>query len=316
MSSPAIIVKDLVKVFTRRRAEPLRAVDGISFEVAQGSIFGLLGPNGAGKSTTIKILTTLIAPTSGVARILGHDVVKESLAVRQQICAVLQDNAIELFLSVRNNFRTYARFHGMRGAETDRAVDRVVELFRLQDVLGETGIDLSGGMKRRVQVAKIFMVEKPVVFLDEATTGMDTFNKRTTIEAIRAEAERGRTIVLTTHMLDEAEDLCTHVAILNHGLIIAQGDVDEVKSMGLRLFNVTLSVRDASESLLVRLRKFNPQRLDVGRTAIHVTVKDERTMHAILEMARRSKQIRSFEITNANLEDVFVELVDRKEGAA
>jgi ABC-2 type transport system ATP-binding protein len=167
-----------------------------------------------------------------------------------------------------------------------------------------------------VQVAKIFMVEKPVVFLDEATTGMDTFNKRTTIDAIRAEAESGRTIVLTTHMLDEAEDLCTHVAILNHGTIIVQGDVDGVKSMGLRMFNVTLSVRDAGEALLSRLRKFNPQRLDVGRNSIHLSIQDERTMHAILEMARRSRQIRSFEITNASLEDVFVELVDRKEGAA
>jgi ABC-2 type transport system ATP-binding protein len=316
VSSPAIIVKDLVKVFTRRRAEPLRAVDGISFEVEQGSIFGLLGPNGAGKSTTIKILTTLLPPTSGTVRILGHDVVNDSLTVRKQICAVLQDNAIELFLSVRNNFRTYARFHGMHGAEVDRAIDRVVELFHLQDVLRETGIDLSGGMKRRVQVAKIFMVEKPIVFLDEATTGMDTFNKRATREAIRTEADHGRTIVLTTHMLDEAEDLCMQVAIMNHGMIIAQGDIDEVKSMGLRLFNVTLAVRDASEGLKARLMKFKPQRLDIGRTSIHVTVQDERTMHAILEMARRSRQIRSFEVTNASLEDVFVELVDRKGGAA
>ncbi|MCU0411993.1 MAG: ABC transporter ATP-binding protein [Bacteroidetes bacterium] len=316
MSSSAISVSNLIKIYTRRRDTPLRAVDGISFEVPQGTIFGLLGPNGAGKSTTIKVLTTLLPPTSGRVSVLGHDVTTDPLSVRKQICVVLQENAIELFLSVQDNFRTFARFHGVTGAAAEKAMDRVLELFSLRDARKETGIDLSGGMKRRVQVAKVFMVEKPVVFLDEATTGMDTINKRATIEAVREEAARGRTIVLTTHMLEEAEELCSSVVIINHGKIVAQGTIDDVKAMGLRLFNISLTVAGDPERLLPRLRRFKPQRLEVSRTTVHLTVQDERTMHAILEIVRRSKLVRSFEITNASLEDVFVELIDKKDGAA
>jgi len=316
MARFAITVRDLVKIYTRRRDTPLRAVDGISFEVPQGTIFGLLGPNGAGKSTTIKVLTTLLPPTSGQVSVLGHDVVADPLAVRRQICVVLQENAIELFLSVQDNFRTFARFHGVTGAAADKAMERVLDLFRLREARKETGIDLSGGMKRRVQVAKMFMVDKPVVFLDEATTGMDTINKRATIEAVREEASRGRTIVLTTHMLEEAEELCSSVVIINHGRIIAQGTIDDVKDLGLRLFNITLTFSADPSRFIERLRRYKPQRLDVSGSTVHITVQEERAMYAILEMAQKSKNIRSFEVTNASLEDVFVELVDKKETAA
>ncbi len=230
---PAIEVENLVKIYAKRNRHPIRAVDGLTLAVERGQIFGLLGPNGAGKTTTIKVLTTLLAPTAGTARVLGYDVTSNPLDVRKQICVVVQENAIELHLSVRNNFRVFGRFHGPSWAEIDKRTDRVIELFDLRSHINEKGLDLSGGLKRRVQVAKTFLIDKPIVFLDEATTGMDTFNKRTTVQAIREESRKGRTIVLTTHILDEAEALCDSVAIMNRGTLVAHGSVESVKAVGL-----------------------------------------------------------------------------------
>lgn len=315
MDEIAIEVKDLVKLYEKRGQPVVRAVQGISFEVRKGEIFGLLGPNGAGKTTTLKILTTLLAPTSGTATILGHDVVKDPLGTRNQLCVVVQENAIEQFLSVRNNFRTFGRFHGLTPKQIDERTDRVSELFGLKEYMNQKGIDLSGGQKRRVQVAKMFVVDKPIVFLDEATTGMDTFNKRTTIAAIQEEASRGRTIVLTTHVLEEAEDLCESLAILNHGKVIAKGKMDQVKAMGLKLLYVWLDFEKIQKNTLRQFKKWNPLRMEIKKNAVEVTVGDERSALAIATAARKTGLLRNFEIVNASLEDVFVELIDKKEEA-
>lgn len=312
----ALEVKNLVKVYEKRGHEPVRALNGVSFSVRSGEIFGLLGPNGAGKSTTLKILTTLIKPTEGSASVLGYDVVKQSLEARRQMCVVVQENAIELYLSVRNNFRTFGRFHGLSSHEIDTRSEKVVELFGLSGHLNEKGMDLSGGLKRRVQVAKMFMVDTPLVFLDEATTGMDTFNKRKTIEAIKEESRKGRTIVLTTHMLDEAEELCHSVAIVNHGSVIAKGSVNEVKSMGLQLFTVSMTFRKVTRKVLGLINRRKPIKVGVLGNSVEVTVRDATSALNILTSAKRLGSLLHFEMSTASLEDVFVELVDKKGGAA
>ena len=155
---------------------------------------------------------------------MGLDVVRRSLEVRSSICVVLQENAVEVFLSVEDNLRTYARFHSIPRGGDPRRSGRVMEQFGLGEHRKQKVIDLSGGLKRRVQVAKVFMVDKPVVFLDEATTGMDPINKRATLDAIRDQARQGRTIVLTTHILQEAEELCDRIAIIDRGSVVALGD--------------------------------------------------------------------------------------------
>ena len=311
-NTPAIEVNALVKVFAKRDQRTIRAVDGLSFQVPKGSIFGLLGPNGAGKTTIIKILTTLLAPTSGEARVMGYDVVQNPLAVRKQICVVVQENAIELHLSVQNNFRVFGRFHGLPAGEIQRRTDRVSELFGLSEYLNEKGMDLSGGLKRRVQVAKTFLIDTPVVFLDEATTGMDTFNKRATIQAIKEESRKGRTIVLTTHVLDEAEVLCDSIAIMNHGKLVAQGSVDSVKAYGLRMMSLSMSLAAISPITLDLVRTYQPISIDVKNTTLDVTVKDDNAALAILAAVRQQAEVRHFEITTASLEDVFIQLLDKK----
>jgi ABC-2 type transport system ATP-binding protein len=309
----AIEVEHLVKEYARRNDMPLRAVDDISFRVGRGEIFGLLGPNGAGKTTTIKILTTLIPATSGTARLMGYSVATMPLDVRRNICVVLQQDAIDIHLSVWNNFKTFGRFHGLTGSTFEREAARVIELFGLEEFLRDKGMDLSGGTKRRVQVAKMFIVDKPVIFLDEATTGMDTFNKRTTMEAIREESGKGRTIILTTHLLDEAEELCGALAIVNHGRIIAQGSTNKVKAMGLQLIDVVVATENVSSAFRTALKKAKPIRIEERNGVFHISVRTREAALSVANLAERMTKVVSLEITSASLEDAFVELIDKKE---
>jgi ABC-2 type transport system ATP-binding protein len=193
-------------------------------------------------------------------------------------------------------------------------MERVCELFSLTEYLNARGMDLSGGLKRRVQVAKTFLIDKPVVFLDEATTGMDSLNKRATIQAIKEETRKGRTIVLTTHILDEAEVLCDRVAILNHGKLITLGSVLEVKGAGLRLLSLTLTVRESSSTLLETIRSFKPVSVELRNSTIEVIMRDEEEALRLLAAARKHEVFLHFEITSASLEDVFLQLVDHKTG--
>jgi ABC-2 type transport system ATP-binding protein len=159
------------------------------------------------------------------------------------------------------------------------------------------------------------MVDKPIVFLDEATTGMDAFNKRATLEAIKEESSKGRTIVLTTHILDEAEELCDSVAIMNHGRIIAGGSVEDVKSMSLRLLYLTLSLQSISDDVVQAIQVRNPLAVDIKNTIIEVTVREATVALDILAAVTQTGLLRHFEITSASLEDVFMQLVDAKESA-
>jgi len=309
-----IIVDDVYKRYQTDHGAGKWVLQGVTFTIPPKLNVGLVGSNGAGKSTTIKILTTLLLPTSGSARILGYDVVAQPLEVRRQICVVVQENAIELYLSVRNNFKTFGRFHGLSTREIELRCDRVSELFGLREYLGEKGSDLSGGLKRRVQVAKMFLIDKPIVFLDEATTGMDTFNKRATVNAIKEESRKGRTVILTTHMLDEAEELCTSLAIVNHGKMIASGSIGQVKSLGLKLLYLTLSFDKVSEKTLKAIEKAKPVKIEVHDSTVEVTVREEALALKILNTAERLGPLKQFEITSASLEDVFVEMIDKKTG--
>ncbi len=314
MSGAAIEVENLVKVFQRRGQPALRAVDGLSFEVQRGSIFGLLGPNGAGKTTTLRVLTTLVRPTSGSVRIMGYDVARQPLEVRRRIGVVIQESAAELFLSVRDNLLTYARFHGRSGTEVARRAEEVMEQFGLTPEAARKAQDLSGGFRRRVQVAKMFMVETPIMFLDEFSTGMDPILKRAVMERLRGEAASGRTIVLTTQILSEAEELCDEILIVNRGRQIARGDLHALKMLSQGVYELSLTFDAMPPGVEEQLAARNPLRLRINGNTLEVALKeDERSVLGLVnELAQRAHVMR-VEVSGASLEDIFVELTHEAE---
>ncbi len=314
MSTPAISVTNLVKTYVRRGHEPVRAVDGLSFDVAAGSIFGLLGPNGAGKSTTLRVLTTRARPTGGAAAVLGHDVVNDSLEVRKRISAVIQENAAELFLSVRDNLLTFARFHGRSGPEARRRAAAVMEQFGLTEEASRKVMDLSGGFRRRVQVAKMLMVDTPVMFLDEFSTGMDPLLKRSVMELLRRERGAGRTIVLTTQILSEAEELCDDILIMNNGRQVARGDLHTLKLLSQGVYEVTLTYDRLPDGLVADLERRAPLRLHATGNTIELALREseEHVLDLVGDLLKRGRVLR-VEVGGASLEDIFVDLMERRD---
>ena len=319
MSDPAIRVRNLVKLYTRRGQPVVRALDSLTFDVARGSIFGLLGPNGAGKTTLLRILSTLARPTSGAASVLGFDVLAAPLDVRRRISVVIQETAVELFLSVRDNLTTFARFHGLRDADIRTRSERVLEDFGLTGEAHRKVQDLSGGFRRRVQVAKIFMVETPVVFLDEFSTGMDPILKRSVMEKLRREAATGRTIVLTTQILSEVEELCDDILIMNRGRQAACGDLHTLKLLSKGVYDVTVTFDHLPPGIEEELAARRPIRLSITQNTVEATLKEDDggILAVVAALAARGRVLR-LEVGGASLEDIFVELTkeETKEGTA
>jgi ABC-2 type transport system ATP-binding protein len=310
MDMNAIEVKDLKKVYRSNRGELVRALDGISLQVPQGCVFGLLGPNGAGKSTLVKVLTTITSPTSGEATVLGRDVTRSPLEVRRQIAVVLQQTAVESLLTVQDNLLIYAYLHGVGRREAWKRMRSLVEEFDLADKLGETVYDLSIGTKRRVQVAKIFMLDSPVIFLDEATTGMDPFMKRRVMERIRLEARSGRTVLLTTQVLSEAEQLCDTILIIDRGRTLASGTLQDLRRLSEQMFRVSLSFAGIDGDLVGRLEALNPVELKADGRSVEMLFRGkEASLLGELADISGSVPITHFEIRGADLEEIFMALV-------
>jgi ABC-2 type transport system ATP-binding protein len=320
MAAFALEVENLVKVYRGRHggllgrpSEPVRALDGVSFQVPRGTIFGLLGPNGAGKTTLLKILSTLLHATSGRAAIEGFDVARQPLEVRRRISMVLQETAAELFLSARDNLLTYARFHGLGREDGQRGADQVMQLFDLVSEADRKVQDLSGGFRRRVQVAKVFLVRTPVLFLDEFSTGMDPILKRAVMESLRQEAARGRTIVLTTQVLSEAEELCDDILILNKGRQIARGDLNTLKLLSRGVSEVVITFDALPAGIEAAIAELKPVRQHVNGNTIDLILKTEgaQALDTVAALAKRGRVLR-VEIKGASLEDIFVELMQKK----
>ena len=313
MSRFALEVENLTKVYERRGKQAVRAVDGISFSVPRGEIFGLLGPNGAGKTTLLKVLATLLRPSSGVARIEGFEVVARPLEVRRQISMVLQETAGELFLSVRDNLLTFARFHGRHAAEARRRADIVMEKFQISSHADQKVQDLSGGSRRRVQVSKVFMVETPVVFLDEFSTGMDPILKRAVMGYLREESAKGRTIVLTTQILNEAEELCDDILIMNRGRQVARGDLNALKLLSAGVYEIVLTFDRLPETIAEDVARLAPLRSHIDDNTVEIALKVEeaQVLDIVSALSKKGRVLR-VEVSGASLEDIFVELT--KEG--
>jgi ABC-2 type transport system ATP-binding protein len=228
MTQPnGIEVEGLVRVFKKGP----RAVDGIDLEVAPGEIYGFLGPNGAGKSTTVLMLTTLLPPTEGTARVAGHDVVREGAKVRQAIGAALQEAALDPFLTGREHMRLQAGLHGLGRADRERRGGELLARVGLTEAADRKVGGYSGGMKRRLDLGLALVHRPRMLFLDEPTTGLDPQSRSALWEEVeRLSTEDGVTVFLTTQYLEEADVLADRVGIIDHGRIVAEGTPAQLKA--------------------------------------------------------------------------------------
>jgi ABC-2 type transport system ATP-binding protein len=217
-SGQAVEVVDLVKRYPRA---PVNAVDGVSFDVAEGEVFGLLGPNGAGKTTTVGILTTRVRPSGGSARIGGVDVVGDPVQTRRQVAVVPQRSNLDRSISIRDNLVFHAAYHGVPAAERDARADELLDQFGLRDRERDRPDFFSGGQAQRVMIARALMHAPRVLFLDEPTTGLDPAARLFVWDRLRELRESGVTLVLTTHDMDEAATLADRVGIMDHGHLLA-----------------------------------------------------------------------------------------------
>ncbi len=251
--SAAVLVEDLVKQYPKR---PTNAVDGVSFFVAAGEVFGLLGPNGAGKTTTVGVLTTRVAATSGRAFVAGIDVIRDPVAAKRRLATVPQRSNLDRALSARQILLFHAAYFGVPAAERIRRANALLDEFGLLDRADDRVDFFSGGQSQRIMIARALMHQPEVLFLDEPTTGLDPQARLFVWDRIRDLKERGVTMILTTHDMDEAASLCARVAIMDHGKILAMDTPEALTETvpGKNSLEVGISLdSEAREGLLAAL---------------------------------------------------------------
>ena len=223
----AIRTEGLRKTYKSSRGD-VEAVRGIDLDIPQGEFFGLLGPNGAGKSTTISMLTTLVAPTGGRAWVAGHDVTRDTVAVKRRIGVVTQNNTLDMQLTVAENLEFRSRFFGLPKGVAARRAAQLIEAFGLTDRKNAMADQLSGGQARRLMIARALVHQPDVLFLDEPTAGLDPQTRVNLWDILQVLHAQGQSILLTTHYMEEAEALCDRIAVVDHGRILAEGSVDKL----------------------------------------------------------------------------------------
>ena len=285
------------------------AVNEISFEVYKGEIFGLLGPNGAGKTTTMNMLTTLLKPTSGKGNVHGFDIEKQSTDVRKNIGVVPQEYSLYDDLSIKQNVDLFGDLYGIKGLELSKKSKYLIERMELQNFKDTLVEDLSGGMKQRLSIATSLLQNPSVMFMDEPTTGIDPQN-RIKIRGLTKELSReGKTIIYTTHDMDEAEKLCNRIAIVDHGNIMALDTPENLKK-GIKgkSFTITIQTEDTSVDDELKKLKFVDYVIrsdsEVEISFIGNSEKD------ISDKIKKAKVIK-VEKRDPNLEDVFIKLTGR-----
>ena len=273
---PAIEAIDLVRTYrthtgvVRRRPITVEAVRGVSFDVRPGELFGLLGPNGAGKTTMIKMLITLLLPTSGTARVMGFDVVRETTAVRQRIGYVFGgDRGLYDRVSAMDNLRYFAELYGVEPSEQKRRIGALLELVGLTGRETEKVEGYSRGMRQRLHIARGLLHDPEVIFMDEPSIGLDPVGARELRQTVRSLVDAGKTVLLTTHYMFEADALCDRIAVINAGRIVAAGTGTDLKNAIADRTIVEIETFGVTDEVLERLRH------DDDVSAINVEDRDQ-----------------------------------------
>jgi ABC-2 type transport system ATP-binding protein len=287
------------------------AVDEINLKVKQGKIFGFLGPNGAGKTTTMKLLTTLIPPSGGTMNILGIDAIKSPLEVRKKIGVVLQQPSYEPTLSVEKSLEKYGMMWNVDKKIRKEREEELLTAFDLQDIRKKKNDDLSIGQRRRVQVAREFMHDMELLFLDEPTIGLDPSARRGLLDFIKNKVKDGLTIFFTTHILEEAEYLCDDIAIINKGKIIAVDTPDELKNKFGREKTIKIHIHEQKNvSDLLSGIKDCTLEYDSGTVITVRSSQSEQVLQNMLHiLASSGMTIEDLSVVPTSLEEIFLSVV-------
>ena len=301
----AIDVREIVKRFG-----DFTAVDGISFAVADGETFGLLGPNGAGKSTLIRMLTTLLLPTSGTAVVAGFDIVKDADQVRRSIGVIPQALTSDLDLTAEENLLIFAKLYGVPRERRKALIADLLAAVELSQWADKPVKNLSGGMRRRVEIARGLVHEPRILFLDEPTTGLDPVSRTGVWEMLRAiKADRRLTVLLTTHYMDEADKLCDRIAIVDHGKLMALDSPMKLKAAIPGENTLEVSFADEPADWEARLASLPGVVRVEGHAPVFrlVSTSGPETTNALMSTAAASGvSVRSLSVQSTSLDDVFV----------
>ena len=299
-----IEIDNLKKIYSNGK----HALNGINVNIEKGKFFGLLGPNGAGKTTTIGILTGLVNLTSGKIKVNGLDIIKDYKKTRKMIGLSPQEINLDVFFTIRELLIFQGGYYGLSISESKKRVDKILFDLGLEEKAYSKARELSGGMKRRVQIAKALIHDPEIIILDEPTAGVDIELRHLLWDSLREMNEKhDKTLLLTTHYIEEAENLCDEVAIIDDGKIIAQGSPkDLIANDGESLINITVDRWDSS-----LLPNFNSTFQD-NIITIKSKNSDKDTPYIINKITDANISINKLDIRKANLEDVFIKLTGKK----
>jgi ABC-2 type transport system ATP-binding protein len=304
----SIIAKSLYKSY-----KSINAVDGIDLSVKSGQVFGFLGPNGAGKSTTIKLLTTLIPPTSGELIILGIDAKENPLQIRHKIGVVLQQPSYEPSLSVEKSLEKYGLMWDVPRKTRKKRVEELLSDFDLNDIRKKNTEDLSIGQRRRLQVAREFMHDMELLFLDEPTIGLDPSARRKLLDFLKRKVKEGLTIFFTTHVLTEAEYICDEIAIINKGKIIAVDSPDDLKNRFGRKKTIKIHLGQVNEKLPDLLSDVKDCKIDFN-SGTNITINSDESELVLLKVLQILNSnniiIEDLSAMPTNLEEIFLKVVN------
>ncbi|PVX26677.1 MAG: export ABC transporter ATP-binding protein [Candidatus Bathyarchaeum sp.] len=304
-----------------KRFEDMVAVDNLSLSVAKGEMLGLLGPNGAGKSTLTKMISGMLNPTSGTIKVGGYSIKDQPMKVKEILGVVPQDIVLYDYLNAKENLAFYGRLYGLSGSKLRNRIKELLEFTQLDEKAVKRHVSTySGGMKRRVNIAAALLHEPQVLLLDEPTAGLDPQNKHALWEIIQTLRSQGKTIILTTHMMEEAEELCSRVAIMDHGKIIAMGSPSQlVKSVKIEN-TISVCPDKASSGLLEQIRCLENVKnvytaLDESekRETIKVITDspDDILPDVVSTIVKDGTKVLSVQLSRVTLEDVFITLTGR-----
>jgi len=305
--SSSIETVDLTKRFGTTRA-----LDGLDLTVARGSVYGVLGPNGAGKTTAIRVLTTLLQPSGGSARVLGHDVVKEAAAVRAKVSLTGQFASVDDDLTGYENLVLVGRLFGLSWSRARSRARELLEAFGLAEAAGRQGRHYSGGMRRRLDIAASLVLTPELLFLDEPTTGLDPRSRNQVWDIVRAIAGEGTTVLLTTQYLEEADRLADRLAVIDHGRVIAEGTSRELKNqVGGRTLHLQIASDEKLADARALLVKTMGEEVHDGTDPLALTAKvtrDDQVLTALAALSAAGVSVAEFSLAQPTLDDVFFAL--------